>query len=370
MSEIAVLQDTDNQNTENELFASLEQTAFKLQVALQPFHSPLLFSFGALACFYGEHFTYSIFFWQAFRTTGWPPLWRAAREIRQRCSAATSAAKRELPGGLPTMQEAGAVARESFARLQALRNAYASATESGDPAALMAITQEIDTLQRELGPTASRASSALTAVSAELEPQRLMDLASCVQQSVHASLQVALTNGAVMAGMSPNAGSNIACTVNRAAVPHLQSLLDWVAGRCGHNVQALRNDENASRWLGYGIRAAASSVGIAASFMFERLLFTVSNARIGAELMAREVVSACGNQGNVVFVAFLAEWCLFAAGLYFQFVRGSGFLGLPRRLLCGGPSMHFPLRFILACPLTAETWLQAAVAATRVNSLG
>mmetsp|Transcript_34340 Transcript_34340/g.107319 ORF Transcript_34340/g.107319 Transcript_34340/m.107319 type:complete len:380 (-) Transcript_34340:48-1187(-) len=356
---------------------SLEATFRALIRALRPCEGALLFTAGAVSCFYGRHFTYSANFWRAFSVLGWPVTLRAAKELRSRFRAARTAVQRELPQGLPSLQEAGSAASQVLARLQAAYAAYNAAQRSGDAASVERLSSEMESLQEDLS-RARQAGSALTAVSAELEPETLLELARGLHAGFLASLKSGLSQSAGMLGLTVNLGDAIASAVNRRASPWLRTGIEHAVSRSNVEVQQLAEDQWARRFLDYAIRAVSSSVGIAVATYVEALAFTLTNARLGATIMVREALApvrgrlraaGCELPGAVVVSSRAAEWLLCGYGVYFQVFRGTGIFGSLRRFLPGGYPLSGTMRFVLGVPLLAEAWLAASVMAMRAGIL-
>lgn len=357
---------------EDDWIASLEATALKAQLALQPYHSVLIISFGVVACFYGRHFTYSILFWRAFSTAGWPTARQAAGELRQRCRAAQVAARRELPEGLPSIWEASNTARQTVARLQAVHSSYRSVQQGADPSGIEALATEVEALQADLVP-ATRAGSALAAVSAELQPERLLEIVRGLYAAAEASLRAAALEGSAALGLGFDVGEAVARTVNRVAAPWLHRAADEAAARSSLEVRRLREDRNARRWIALGINALCNSLGLAAAFFVEARLFMLSNARVGAAIATREALGLLTQKGVLVGTlqpddreVLAVQWLLCGAGIYFQLLHGAGGpLGVAWRCCWGAPPLPNGLRLVLGLPLAAEAWLRAAVAGLR-----
>lgn len=365
----------DEGPSENDWLASVEATFRALRRALRPCEGALLFTAGAVSCFYGRHFTYSAVFWRAFSVFGWPVTRRAAKELRQRYRAARTAVRREMPQGLPSLQEAGTAVGQALRRLQDLYTAYNEAQRGGDADAMARLSAEMQSLQEDIA-KAQQAGSALSAVSAELEPETLLELLRGLHAAFLASLKAGMEQSAGMLGLSDNLGDHIAVSVNRTTAPWLRAGMDKLVSRSTLEVQQLAEDQWARRFLGYGVRAVSNSVGIAVAAYVEALAFTLTNARLGASIMVRELLApvrghfaTVGGElpASVLGMGKVAEWLLCSFGVYWQVVRGGGFISSLRRFLPGGCPMPGLMRLVLAGPLLTETWLTASVMAMRAG---
>jgi len=367
-------QQEESRESEEDWLDSMEATAMKVQQALEPYRSAMLLSVGAIACFYGRRFTYSVLFWRAFRVSGWPAARRAAEELRQRYRAAQAAARREWPQGFPSFQAASDAARQTVARLQVVQDAYQSVQQSGDMSAADVLAFEVTALQDDLVP-ARRAGSALVAISAELQPERLLELWRGLYAALCAALSAAMLEGAGLLGLSMNIGESVASTINRVMAPWLHALVDRVTERSSREVQQLREDPNARRWVELAVNGVCNSLGIVAAFFVEGRLFTISNARVGAAIMAREGFEILVRKGVVLPKAAsealevrIVECLLFGAGVYFQFFRGTrSIAGLLWSISWGSHHLPGTVRLILSPALVLETWLQTLVTAMRVG---
>lgn len=352
---------------------SMEATGQKLQRALEPYRGILGMSFGIIACFYGRHFPYSVLFWRAWARCGWPIARSTAIELRQRYYAAQAAARREFTD-MPSFQEASAQAQQTFHRMQGLAATYQEVQQTGDAESIQELATGMEALQAEVG-SAQRAGSAIAAVSAELQPQRLLELARGLYAAVTTSLRAAMLDGAAALGFSANMGDVVATAVNSVAAPWFRSIVDFAATRSGCEVSQLCEDQNAKRWIDLGINGLCNSLGIMAAFFVESRLFALANSRMGAQVMVQEASAWLVTKGLLQEVpqsvsggAFLAEWALFAAGAYYQFVQGThSSLGVLWRWTWRPRRMSAPLRLALSVPLSSETWLQGIVAAMRVG---
>jgi len=364
-----------HRDIEDDWFTSIEATALKVERAMKAYRVVLSFGLGALACFYGRHLTYSFFFWQDYAANGWPATQLALCELRRRFRAAVRAIRQEFPAGLPTAQQANEAAQQVLTRLQAVHAAYEAAQLDGDAASIEALNEEIQALQAELAPL-RQAGSVVISASAELAPQSLYQIAMVLRCSFLGCLASATSHGAAKVGVGINIGDTVATAVNGAMAPRVQSLVDAGFVRSGDELCSLLEDPTAGKCVDYAIRMLCSSLGIAVAFFVEGLVFTVSNAYAGAELLTCEAVALLVHKGvlsrpsGALPMALLSQWLLCGAGLYFQFIHGAGGpVGVLRRLFCGAPGLTLPLRWALGTPLVLETWLQAGVVAMRAGIL-
>mmetsp|Transcript_53533 Transcript_53533/g.165737 ORF Transcript_53533/g.165737 Transcript_53533/m.165737 type:complete len:297 (+) Transcript_53533:64-954(+) len=266
----------------------LERTLAAARRTLQPYRHLLVFSAGVVTCFCGRHFTYSPFFWRSFSVIGWPVTRHAAGELLQRFRAAQSAVQRELPGGLPSLEEAGSMASQAIARLQAVYAAYETAQSSGDAVALERLSAEMWSLQEDLA-RARQTGSAFTAASEELERRTLLELARGLHASLVASLKAGMLDSAQMLGLhGVNIGDVVATSINRRAAPQLRAWIDVAVSCTGRDVQQLAEDQNARTFVAYAVRSLSNGLGIVAASYVEALAFMFANARMGAKLMAQD----------------------------------------------------------------------------------
>lgn len=232
-------------------------------------------------------------------------------------------------------------------------------------------------LQEDLD-RARQAGSAISAVSAELEPVTLLEMSRGLRASLVASLRTGMLNSASMFGMSVNIGDAVALTVNRTTAPWLAAGIRCAVAHSRTEIQLLSQDPNARGLIQCAIRGFSNSIGLAVASYVDVLAFTVTNARTGAAMMTREVAIWLGftrrteerTGGLERPLLCLLEWALFGAGVFSQFFRGSsGMCSSARRFLPGASTMPGLMRLVLGVPLVAETWLGASVIAMRAGLL-
>lgn len=362
---------SEEEHDEDDWLASWELAAGKAGHAAQACWSGILCAAGAIACLYGRSFPYSVCFWRSFCLTGWPRARPALCELWRRSRAAVGAARRELPPRLLNAREASGAARELAARVQAAHAAHQAAQTGGDPAA-QALSMELQALQEEM-PLLRQAGSAAAAAAAELEPQRALELLTCLYDICIATLAAALKDGASLVGAHASIGDTIAVTVNHAVIPRLHAAINVLAAHSGEELRELREDSLVGAWIVRAVGALCSCVGVAASMAAESVVLTVANARVGAQIIAHELIHWLARVGSptlgphvLVPLVISTEWLLCAGGLYWQLVLGTGgVVGFFRRLVFGSSPIPMALRWALGVPLLAEGWLHLAVATRR-----
>lgn len=361
-------------------FASCEETAWRLERVGKAYSRTICFACGATACFYSQHFTYSVLFWQAFSMVGWSATRRSFCEIWRRSRAAVAAARSELPEELPSLEDASSKAQEVVVRLQTARIAFQRVQE-GDEKAAEELSEEIQALQamQQEFVCVQQVGAAAMAASSEMQIQRLMELTRALRSSFTASLKAAMSGGTDMLGFGVNVGDTIASFVSRASAPLLKNLMDRAMSSMGEELQELCADSNAGKWVQDSILMLSRSLGIAASIYVDGILFPILNARVGAELMSHEIIAwlvarnlLSQTSGSLVATTLLMEYSLCIGGLYYQFVSGTqcGLAGICQRLFWQRPSMPGVLCYALSGPLYMERLIVAAVTGKRAGLLG
>jgi hypothetical protein len=325
--------------------ANIDQEVERLEMAIRPYRPLLEFSCGALSCFYGRHFTYTLLYAQVFRHSGLPILKRALLEIR---SARL----------LPRLRSAGAVVNDTVRRISHISEALRRARESGNDHEAVVLEAELAELQREVLEMGQPASSFLSAI----DPGRLVALGRELYGGLSSLASQATTNCARRVGIYINIGEQLSRVVHDAVAPLLRRLLQGLR-RYSPAIDALHNDVRGSDWLELALRAICSSIGIGVAFYFESLVFSAANAQWGAELMLSTAASgarALMSHQHPLHALLRtnspamrsASWLLAAAGLHHQDL-GSG-----RRL----PAAY---RLVLLAPLISERWLRAVTCTVR-----
>lgn len=344
-----------------------ETTVQKLERAFSAHQGTVCFTYGLLACFCGQHFSYSVLFWHSYRSSRWRRTKRAVGDVWSLLRGATRVAQEELPNGLPTFEEASDAAHNTVSRFQNMQEAFV-ALQNGDSTAGKTLSEELQGLQENMG-LAQQLGNAANATVGELQPKRLLRLVLDLRHLFFENISAALSLGA-------HVGDATAKAVNRFAEPRMQTLIGALIRRSGDELVHLQEDANAGRWIRGAISTACSSLGIAASFYVESLVLPFVNARLGAELITCEIFHVLHHRGLCQqpprATVLGLEWILCAGGLYFQLILGTGGnIGcLLYRFFFSTPKLPAFARLVLSMPLIAESWLRSAVAAHRLGLVG
>jgi hypothetical protein len=315
---------------------------------LRPYRTIIAFAVGSVATYWGRHFTYTFLFTQVVRVSSWRALRRVLLELRNSYRATSSALNEEFSG----LCDAQCASADAVRRLGIVRVAYAYAQSSNDYEAMHELATEMAELQHDVA-RASSARSSIGRVFAALDPDKLAQLGRGVLEALATLTAAATSNGAAKVGVGINIGGTMATTINGAALPFLRRRLETFA-RHFPSLGLLLGDEHARRWVELLLSAACNSVGVGLAFYFEKLVFVVSNALWGAELMAMSAHRMLVARGAGAGLPALhgVRLGLASSGVYFQFF-GAG-RALP-------PAM----RLVLFPPLLTERWLQSVALAVR-----
>ncbi|KAL1514725.1 hypothetical protein AB1Y20_003812 [Prymnesium parvum] len=331
----------------------------RLHRASRPYHGVLTFATGLVATFYGRSFPYSILFGHCFPTIGWPLLHPALLGIAQRVQMARLATEAELP----ELREARGAASQALRRLAAVRDAYFEAEAQHDSARAQRLALELAELQEEVQ-AVTRASSSFGAIlrAARPEPRlpsRPLSLhlasASAHRAGLVATMESATSLGSAKLGFACDLGGAVVDTMRSWTAPFLQRPLQEIAQA---GLGAWYAEPEVRSWTDFVINALCSSIGIAVAMKFERLVFTVSNAVIGAELLMApllrkmEVHGVVSGPAEQSYPVQLVKYSICTVGVLHQF------LGKCRSL----PGI---LRVALWCPLILERWLGGLASVTR-----
>mmetsp|Transcript_11318 Transcript_11318/g.26025 ORF Transcript_11318/g.26025 Transcript_11318/m.26025 type:complete len:364 (-) Transcript_11318:26-1117(-) len=350
--------------------ASLEASAQRARVVLEPAEGAIAACAGLVLCFAGRHFPYSAFFWRAFVATGWPPICRAVQELRGRYLAARAAAERQMP------QTSFVQVRQSLqgmlSRMQRVSASFQQA-QSSRSATLPDLTSELQGLQNDLAQVTPLGSAlAVAGEEAASMGEPLMRLRGAYQQC----LAQATLEASRCIGLPMDVGDSVASAVNRSAAPKMREGLELLLQRLGIQLARLQEDANASRLLERAIQAASNSLGIAVSCFAEARLFALSNSRIGARIAVAGICRCLKRHGYLQNAAgssalkVPAECALCLAGLYWQFLRNrQGIAGLLYGFLWGNWGLSWTSALLLGLPLLTESWLRASVMAVRAGLL-
>eukprot|EP00966_Prymnesium_polylepis_P243336 5627266-Prymnesium_polylepis.1 len=333
--------------------SSLDDALERLRVASRRYEDVLSFAAGLVATFYGRQLTYSILFCKCFAASGWQHIRPALVGMIENARRARVAVDAELPG----LKEAQGAAAQAVRRLPAVRDAYLRAQAGGDDAAADRLSLELATLEQEMG-AVTRASSSVGAILRALEPQRMLELARAVYRGLVASLASATALGAAKLGIGYDIGNAVVETMRGWTAPLLQCPLEEL---CQAGLGASYDDPQVRAWTDYAIGAACSSVGVGVALQFERVVFTASNAIVGAELLMAPVLRRLAARGLLPpsaersQPAMLVKYSICAAGVYAQF------FGRFRALAS-------PLHLVLLGPLLMERWLVRLASIARSGS--
>ena len=261
----------------------------RVERILAPYRDILRFLAGALANFYGRHFTYTFLYAQIFRSSAWPIIRKAVSEIRSS----------QLPDAI---REGSNVARTVLQRVGVLNDSLARARQSGDEREAQILEAELAELQQELLQLGPAAASFMQAA----DPNRLQSLAQSLYDALVAIAAEATSHGPRKLGVGVNIGGKICTAVDDALTPLLRRVLQRLRAY-SQLLDYLHADPSGQRWLELGLRTVCSSIGIALAFRIEAAVFCAANALWGAELMigsaalaAREILRRSGRDDSIV----------------------------------------------------------------------
>lgn len=323
----------------------------QLRVALRPYRGVLMFSIGAVACFYGRNFTYSILFLQAFKASGWPIVQRASGELGLTYRRTRNVLKQELPNVI--------VAKQTLERLQPqlleVKASFEAARARGDEAEAARILTKLEGLQTDVA-KAMHATSSLSAISRSIDPEKVMEILRGVYNGTVACLATAMSGGIGKFGVGVNFGKMLTELATNVVKPAVLWLMRRTADKAP-SVKVLVEDPNSEKWVDFLVRMVCNSAGVAVAFYFDELTFTVSNAMIGSEIMVHQLNLLAATRGLSCEDTALAtglQWALCGAGSY-------------RQLIGGKAKLPLPLAVVLSGPLLGEKWLRGVAAVLRTT---
>mmetsp|Transcript_23035 Transcript_23035/g.67041 ORF Transcript_23035/g.67041 Transcript_23035/m.67041 type:complete len:151 (+) Transcript_23035:730-1182(+) len=128
-----------------------------------------------------------------------------------------------------------------------------------------------------------------------------------------------------------------------------------MAGRSAY-LRDITADPESKKWVDFGLNSVCSAVGVSVAFYMDQVVYTVSNAMVGSEIMADQVVqfleAALDTKCQNTTISTILKWGFMATGCYHQLVMRKGEL----------PPF---LKGLLFVPLLGEKTLRATAAVLR-----
>lgn len=337
--------------------------ATNFTAAMHPFRSLIVLTSGSIALCYGHRINYLLLFARVFRRHGYPLLRRVTFAVQD-----SLASMRDLwSSNLPRFRQAQIAAQDAIHRLQTLREAYSRAQETGDvheAAVLEAELAELENDARRVGLVVD----SLQALVAAIDLQRLQAFARDVQQGCATLAYAATSNGAAMVGIDRNIGDECARRVRALLAPRLREALHHARAH-SDLLDRMHRDAAGMRWLDYIVQAACQSLGLGIAFYVEGAVFTVANAKWGAETVISTLLAPLrieterqrtpdsqpisARRPMMKRAHSFAVWLLTACGCYYQ--------------LRSGRRMSAPLAVVLFAPLVMERYARAITFAARAT---
>ena len=192
------------------------------------------------------------------------------------------------------------------------------------------------------------------------DPAKLADIAKGIYSGVVACLATAMYEGAAKIGIGVNMGNMLSNAADKVVKPFIERLIIRSSGT-SPAMQEYVMDPHTQKWIDFGVSSVCSSVGIAVAYYADSIIYTVSNAMIGSEIMLHQVAllldahGIAGAQGSSVMVG--AQWAVAGSGIF-------------RQLVVGQSELPGPLKVVLFPAIMCESTLKALAGGLRATQGG
>ena len=316
----------------------------------------LRFLGGAIAAFYGRHFTHILLYASLVLHTDGRYALLYDRLLKQVHELGTLSRDAWRALNEAQLRAAGTAALEHAGRVSTLREQLARARACGNHHEAEVLELEVADAEQAAILMGAASSSMIARACSSISVAHLGDVLKEFLLSASELASAAAASGMARIGVRINLADEIMHAIDDSFGMLLWRVLQRLRDYVDH-VDRLLSDAHSRRWTERLLSALCQSVGVGLAFYIEGLFFTVTNAVWGAEMMAASVNGVVTPRvltvlpGQPLFRHRL-KWAVAIGGVTFQVI------GRGRQL----PQL---LRAAFWLPLVVEGWLRTATLAAR-----